>query len=88
MAHGTPRTWEPWCQGLVTSPLVSVLWCSEIVTLPLALGSLDIQSFVCHRSLLGALVLSARLRDRFLLVATVFRNVYVAARSLEPWPLT
>ena len=62
-------------------------WCSESVTLPLALGSLGAPSFLCHRSLLGALVLSACLRDRSLLVAAVFRDVYVAARSGVPCPL-
>ena len=87
MAHGTLRSWEPWCGELVTSPLVSEPWCSESVTLPLALGSLGAPSFLCHRSLLGALVLSACLRDRSLLVAAVFRDVYVAARSWEPCPL-
>ena len=62
-------------------------WCSESVTLPLALGSLGAPSFLCHRSLLGALVLSACVRDRSLLVAAVFRDVYVAARSWVPCPL-
>ena len=45
-------------------------WCSEIATLPLALGSLGVQTLFCHRSLLGALV---------------FRDCYVAAGSWEPW---
>ena len=45
-------------------------WCSEIATLPLALGSLGVKTLFCHRSLLGALV---------------FRDCYVAARSWEPW---
>ena len=37
---------------------------------PFALGSLGVESLLRHRSLLGALVL---------------RDVYVAARSREPW---
>ena len=51
----TARSWEPWC--------------SEIVTLPLALGNLGVQRCLRCRSLLGALV---------------SRIVYVTVRSWEP----
>eukprot|EP00959_Pyramimonas_sp_CCMP1952_P108110 2260166-Pyramimonas_sp.AAC.2 len=44
--------------------------CSEIVTLPIALGSLGVESVLRHRSLSGGLV---------------FRDCYVAARSWKPW---
>ena len=79
----TARSWEPWC--------------SEMFTLPLALGSLGVENCLRHRSLLGALVLPAchvttsscgvqrLVHCRSLLGALVFRDVYVAARSWEPW---
>ena len=51
----TARSWEPWC--------------SEMFTLPLALGGLGVESLLRHHSLLGASVLII---------------VYVTVRSWEP----
>ena len=78
------RSWEPWC--------------SEMFTLPLALGSLGVESLLHCHSLLGASVLiivyvtvrswegvESLLRHRPLLGALVFRDCYIAARSWEPW---
>ena len=44
--------------------------CPRWLMAPFALGNLGVESLLRHRSLLGALV---------------FRDVYVAARSWEPW---
>ena len=44
--------------------------CPRSLMAPFALGNLGVESLLRHRSLLGALV---------------FRDVYVAARSWEPW---
>ena len=52
----TARSWEPWC--------------SEMFTLPLALGSLGVENCLRNRSLLGALAL---------------RACHVTARCWEPW---
>ena len=51
----TARSWEPWC--------------SEMFTLPLALGSLGVENCLSNRSILGALVL---------------RACYITARSWGP----
>ena len=81
----------PWAPPFRASPLLnvtrsylalSVTWagteterapsgtCPRWLMAPFALGSLAVQSLLRHRSLLGALV---------------SRDVYVAARSWEPW---
>ena len=52
----TARSWEPWC--------------SEMFTLPLALGSLGVENCLRNRSLLGALAL---------------RACHVTVRCWEPW---
>ena len=71
MAHGTLRSREPFVlRACYVTARSWEPWCSEIVTLPLALGSLGVESLLRHRSLLGALV---------------FRDCYVATRSWEPW---
>ena len=71
----TVRSWEPWRCELATSPF--------------AVGGLGVKSFLRYRSLfclaLGSLGVESLLRHRSLLGALVFRNVYVAARSWEPW---
>ena len=55
-------------------------WCSDMFTLPLALGRLGVENCLRHRSLLGALVLRAcRVTVR------CWEMAHGTLRSWEPW---